>query len=167
MSGGVAGARVGRVIGALLLGAYLLGLYTVAFSPLGSPRLGVKSANLIPLKTILAEIGDPIHSALHKAYYLVGNLCLTAPLIVALLLLKPDIKRVYLVLLALVVSIGTEVAQYGWIAGRVGDVDDVLLATVGAILTCALATRLPWLGIPRDGAAPSGTAGANPRASNE
>lgn len=149
--------RYGRTLGVvLLLAAYLLCLHDLTLRDQSSFPFDTRKANMIPFMSILRELGHPVHSALHKAYYLVGNLCLMAPLVVLLLLLKPDLKKAYLVFLSFLLSVTIEVVQYTSVAGRVGDVDDVLLNTTGAFLACVILERgrLKWI---RNHAAPAAT----------
>ncbi len=103
------------------------------------------------LESLIATWTDSEASLQSRAVYLLGNILLLAPLAVLVRFSGSTLGVVKLVILCACISILIEGAQWLWIDGRAGDIDDALLNTVGALsVWLALGPLITWLSAGRD-----------------
>jgi glycopeptide antibiotics resistance protein len=113
----------------LALLAYLPVAVVLTMTP---ARGGEIPPNLVPLAGIVATFRDG--GLAFGVVQLVGNLLLLLPLGALLPVALPGARLRDAVLVALAVSLTIELVQWRVAAGRMADVDDVWLNTVGAAL---------------------------------
>ena len=114
---------------ALLL--YVAALAAVTLLPEGqgtSPR-----GNVVPFASLLATWTDSDAPVATRATYLMGNLLLLSPLALLARLSGSRFGAGRFALGGAALSAGIELAQWLWIDGRAGDIDDALLNTAGAV----------------------------------
>jgi glycopeptide antibiotics resistance protein len=111
----------------LSLVAYLGFVLLVTQIPTGRAPM---EPNLVPLAGILSTFRDG--GAAFGIGQLIGNLILLAPLGVLLPLAHPRVRPVPVVAVALALSCAIELAQWLMANGRMADIDDVWLNTLGA-----------------------------------
>lgn len=139
----------------LLLAAYIVGICSVTLFPAvdfgidsatGKPYIDfhfrtreMRGLNLVPLKTILAQITGSIPELAQEERLtvgignLVGNICMYLPVGFLLPLSKERFKGFGTVIVfTLVLSCFIEIIQY--FIGRSADIDDILLHLLGAVI---------------------------------
>lgn len=108
-------------------------LYKYLLAPTVPSFNHVRPVNLVPFKTIAQNLTDGRTPLSHRAFELIGNILVLAPIGV-LLALKMRKFRVWPVAL---IGIGTstvfEVTQYLRWTWRVADIDDVICNALGAL----------------------------------
>ena len=120
-------------LGAAIL-AYLGFLYSLVLVPT-VPAFGhVRPFNLVPFRTIVAQLTDPNVPFSHRAYELVGNVLLMTPFGALLALTRRRLSLVAVALVSAGLASTIEILQYVLRTWRVADIDDVILNTSGAIL---------------------------------
>lgn len=119
--------------------AYLAVLWQVVLTPGGGADGPQPASNLVPFASLLEQL-DGNAPLKHRVYFLAGNLLMFTPPVVLTWIGWPRV-RLGAVLLATVLTSGTiEVTQHVAITGRAGDIDDVILNTVGAAAATLLLT---------------------------
>lgn len=125
-----------RAIGGLLLAGYLILVGVLTLTP--TPK--ELEPNLVPLAGIAATFAGA--GVAFGIAQLVGNLVLLLPFGALLRYLLPDTRDVWIVLAGLVLSVLIELAQWQIVAGRMADIDDVWLNTLGCAIGVWGARRL-------------------------
>jgi len=111
----------------LALVAYLGFVLLVTLIPTGRSPM---EPNLVPLAGIISTFRDG--GTAFGTGQLIGNLLLLAPLGALLPAARPGMSPAAVVAAALVVACGIELAQALMRSGRMADIDDVWLNTLGA-----------------------------------
>lgn len=111
----------------LLLVAYLGFLALVTLFPIG---LGQLEPNLVPFAGIVGAFEDG--GIAFGIWQLIGNLLLLAPVGFLLPAAVPGARTSVVIGLALVLACGIELVQWLLPTGRMADIDDVWLNTMGA-----------------------------------
>jgi glycopeptide antibiotics resistance protein len=128
------GVPIYRRVAAVVLALYLA---VALFLTLAALPLEVPPPNIVPLATIAWYLTDA--SPAFAAVQIAGNLLVLAPLGLLGPTAIPWLNRWWLVALVTVLVAGTiELIQFGLLAGRHADVDDVMLNVFGAVLAYAL-----------------------------
>lgn len=112
--------------------AYLGALYVVTLTGDGTgagPR-----GNVVPFASIVSTWTDSVSPLIHRLIYLLGNLILLVPLAVAALIARPAIRGGRVVLICAIFAASIEIVQWLFIDGRAGDIDDVILNTLGVVI---------------------------------
>ena len=128
---------------ALLIYSALLREATLTGTP--PPGQDTAPVNLVPFATIRATIASPL-SITGTAYVLLGNFLMLGPVAIFLLAVRrrPSVGVCLLVLAA--ISLAIEAFQWYSNIGRVVDVDDLMLNTMGGVAVYLLTARfLPQL----------------------
>jgi glycopeptide antibiotics resistance protein len=121
----------------LLLVAYLGFVGLVTLFPTG---LGQLEPNLVPLAGIAGAFEDG--GMAFGVWQLIGNLLLLAPMGVLLPAAVPGARTSVVIGLALVLACGIELVQWWLPTGRMADIDDVWLNTLGSVVGLGLARSL-------------------------
>lgn len=125
-----------RTIVLSIMGISYFGLlYKYLLTPTVPSFNHVRPVNLVPFRTIvqiLTDSGTPIS---HRAYELMGNILVLAPLGVFLALKMWKFSVWPVALIAVGISTAFEITQYLSWSWRVADVDDVICNSSGAIAT--------------------------------
>lgn len=133
-----------RTLVSLALLVYLVALWQLALTPAGSADTPALRGNLVPLASLRDQL-DSVAPPGHRAYYIVGNLLMFTPPVVLAWVGWPRVRLRMVLLGVVVTSASVEGAQHAAVAGRAGDIDDVILNTLGAatvaLLLAALRTR--------------------------
>jgi len=125
-----------RRAASLWLVAYLGFVLLITLIPSGRPPM---EPNLVPLAGIISTFRDG--GLAFGIVQLVGNLLLLAPFGALLAAARPRLSAAGLVAAALVLAGGIELVQALMRTGRMADIDDVWLNTVGAWIGVAAANR--------------------------
>jgi glycopeptide antibiotics resistance protein len=94
----------------------------------------VRPVNLVPFKTITQNLRQSDTPLQHRAYELLGNLAVLAPIGIYLVFVRPRFSIWPVLAIAIGLSTSIEITQYpGW-TWRVADVDDVICNASGALV---------------------------------
>jgi glycopeptide antibiotics resistance protein len=121
----------------LAIACYLVVAALLTLTPIGSTPV---EPNLVPGAGILATYRDA--GLAFAVSQVIGNLLLLAPIGFLLPFALPGIGFWPGVACALALSVAIELAQWLANAGRMGDIDDVMLNTVGAAVAMVPALLL-------------------------
>ena len=127
-------SRIFRTIVLSFMGISYFGLlYKYLFTPTVPTFNHLRPVNLVPFRTIAQNLTDSETPMSHRAYELIGNSLVLAP-IGTFLALKMKRFRVWpVVIIGVGISTAFEVTQYLRWTWRVADVDDVICNSSGAI----------------------------------
>lgn len=122
--------RALTVLGAAL---YLAALAYLTLSPVHLVADSAPSASLVPLRSIANQLASSTPPA-HKAYEIIGNSLLLVPFGAILAIVLPRHRWGIVVAASAALAIGIELMQWALPIGRVVDIDDVLLNSLGSLL---------------------------------
>ena len=127
-------SRIFRTIVLSFMGISYFGLlYKYLVTPTVPTFNHLRPVNLVPFRTIAQNLTDSETPMSHRAYELIGNSLVLAP-IGTFLALKMKRFRVWpVVIIGVGISTAFEVTQYLRWTWRVADVDDVICNSSGAI----------------------------------
>ena len=117
-------------------------LYKYLLTPTVPSFNHVRPINLVPFRTISQNLTDGGTPLSHRAYELIGNILVMAPIGV-LLAVKMRTFRIWPVaLLVISTSSAFELTQYLRWTWRVADIDDVICNSLGAIAAYLISAYL-------------------------
>jgi|GEM_PF-4719223 len=136
--------RAIAVAAVALFALYLIFIYSYVLSPTTQPLPGTPRANLVPLRSINDTLSSP-GTLTTKVRILGGNLVLLTPVIITARALRVQLSAFTTLLLLFMISMSIEMYQYIQNSGRLFDVDDLLLNTLGGMIAYFTCYRL-WPG---------------------
>ena len=109
-------------------------LYKYLLTPTVPSFNHVRPVNLVPFRTIAQNLTDGGTPLSHRAYELIGNILVMAPIGVILALKMRRFRVWPVALIGVSTSTAFEVTQYLRWTWRVADIDDVICNALGAIV---------------------------------